>query len=284
MRNRRNGSRAAMGFAVALVCVGIPGHAARAEQTVLAGQTLNVDAPSGYCAVDRSRSAEASLVESMEKVQAGSNKVVLMFIECAALAKSRASGNYDLSSYGVMLSPTPHGDIIKYSGNRQDYVEEVAKQFPDFDAAKAMETAQARIKESGVSVTGIKMLGLLAKDDTALYVGVSLEGVADPSGGAPHRVLGMIALTLVNEIPISVNIYRADAADDAITGMIAQDKANVAALIAANASLETESRRWIIGGIDLSGVGSAALIGAAIGAAVGAVLYLVKKLRKSGSS
>ena len=140
------------------------------------------------------------------------------------------------------------------------------------------------MKEAGVSVGGIKILGLLAKDDVALYVGVSAEGIADPAGGGQHRVLGIVALTLVNEIAISVNIYRADVADDAIPEMIARDKANAAALVAANAESEAQSQRWVVGGIDLSGVGTAALTGALIGGLVGVVLYFVRRLRKGGSS
>ncbi|HVM81049.1 MAG TPA: hypothetical protein VMU06_18660 [Stellaceae bacterium] len=276
-------SRVARGLAAAIVFVGLAMQAAAAEQMVFAGQTLNIEPPAGYCALDRSRAAEASLLAAQEGAQRDANRIALAFVECNDLAKARQSGTYDLAAYGMVLVPLQHGDVVKYTGSRSGFVAEAAAHFGDFDADKAIETAKARIKESGVTVTGVRMLGVLAKDDAALYLGVTLDGVADASGGSPRRVLGIVAFTLVNEIAVSINIYQAGASEDAIPAMIAQDKANVAALIAANANLEAESRRWVVMGIDLSGVARAALMGAAAGALVGAVLFLLKRLRKGGT-
>ena len=278
------GRRAAL--ALALVgTLALAGHAARAEQVVLAGQTVEVAPPSGYCALDRGRTSEAAILDTLEKAQGGTNRIVIVFVDCKALDTSRQSGKYDLSRYGMILTPTPNGDQSKYSeGTRQDYVAELGKQFPDFDPASAVEAAKTRLKAAGMSVGSVRMLGLLAKDETAIYLGVSAEGVADPSDNSQHRVLGILGLTLVNEIPISINIYRSDAGDDAIAGMIAEDKANIAALIAANAATEAESARWRVMGIDLGGVGTAALTGAAIGGLIGLVLYFIRRLRKSGTS
>jgi hypothetical protein len=277
-------SRVARGLAAATVFVGLAMQAAAAEQMVFAGQTLNIEPPAGYCALDRSRAAEASLLAAQEGAQRDANRIALAFAECNDLAKARESGTYDLAAYGMVLVPLQHGNVVKYTGSRPAFVADAAKQFGDFDADKAMETAKARIKESGVTVTGLRMLGVLAKDDTALYLGVTLDGVADASGGSPQRVLGIVALTLVNEIAVSINIYQAGANEDAIPAMIARDKAIVAALIAANADLEAQSMRWVVMGIDFSGVGSAALTGALIGALVGVVLFLMKRLRKRGAS
>ena len=276
-------SRVARGLAAAIVFVGLAMQAAAAEQMVFAGQTLNIEPPAGYCALDRSRAAEASLLAAQEGAQRDANRIALAFVECNDLAKARQSGTYDLAAYGMVLVPLQHGNVVKYTGSRSGFVAEAAAHFGDFDADKAIETAKARIKESGVTVTGVRMLGVLAKDDAALYLGVTLDGVADASGGSPRRVLGIVAFTLVNEIAVSINIYQAGASEDAIPAMIAQDKANVAALIAANANLEAESRRWVVMGIDLSGVARAALMGAAAGALVGAVLFLLKRLRKGGT-
>jgi len=278
------GRRAARALALA-AAVALAGHAARAERMVFAEQPIEVTAPSGYCALDRSKATEATILDTFGKTQGDTNKIALIFVDCKALETSRQSGNYDLSRYGMILVPTPRGTVPKYAaGTRSDYIDEMSKQFPDFDATRAVEQAKARLNTAGVTVNGLQMLGVLAKDDTAIYLGVVAEGVVDPSDNRQHRVLGIVGLTLVNEIPVSVNIYRTDAGDDAVAAMIAEDKANVAALIAANADLEAQSARWRVMGIDLGGVGAAALTGAAIGGAIGLVLYLIRKLRKSGTS
>jgi len=277
-------SRSARWLAAVSIAAALAAQAASAEQMVFAGQTLDIEPPAGYCAVDRGRAAEASLLAAQEGAQRDANRIALVFVECRDLAKARESGTYDLSDYGMVLLPLQRGNVVKYTGTRPGFVAEAAKQFGDFDADKALETAKARIKEAGVTVTGMRMLGVLGRDDTALYLGIALDGAADAAGRSPQRVLGIIALTVVNEIAVSINVYRAGASEDAIPAMIAQDKANVAALIAANAGLEAESRRWVVMGIDLSGVGDAALTGAAIGALVGAVLFLLKRWRKSGAS
>ncbi|MGE5203060.1 MAG: hypothetical protein ACM3O6_13445, partial [Acidobacteriota bacterium] len=200
----------------AAACAAMASHAARGDQLELAGQTVIVEAPPGYCAFDRNRPAEAARIEAQEKGQAEVNRLALAFVDCQDLAKDRETGNYDFSKYGMILVPLQSGQVRKAAGlSRQEYVQRVAKQFPAFDAADAIETAKKRLTDTGVSVNGVRMLGVLAQDDTALYFGIGLDGVGNTEQGTQHRVLGIVGLTLVNQVPISVNLYRVDAGDDA---------------------------------------------------------------------
>ena len=269
----------------AAACVAIAGHAARAEQLVLAGQSVVVEAPAGYCALDRNRPEEAARIEAQEKGQAGLNRLVLAFVDCADLAKSRETGTYDYSKYGMTLVPLQSGEVSKAMGlSRREYVQAVAKQLPAFDAAAAIENARKRLNDAGASVNGVRMLGVLAQDDTALYFGIGLDGIGNAAQGTQHRVLGVVGLTLVNQVPMSMNLYRVDAEDDAIPELLAEDKASVAALLQANGGAEAVAERWVFMGIDLSGVAGAALIGGLAGALIGAIGYLLKRRRGGGGA
>jgi hypothetical protein len=268
----------------AAACAAIASGAARADQLVLAGQTVAVEAPPGYCAFDRNRPEEAARIEAQEKAHAGLNRLVLAFVDCQDLARNRQSGDYDFASYGVILVPLQSGEVRKATGvTRREFVQKAAQQFPGFDPGDAIETAKKRLNDAGAAVNGVRMLGVLAQDDTALYFGIGLEGVGNAEQGTQHRVLGIVGVTLVNQVPISINLYRVDAEDSAIPELLARDRASVEALLQANAGVEADAERWVVMGVDLGGVANAALIGGLAGALVAAVGYLLRRRRGSGT-
>jgi hypothetical protein len=271
---------------------------------VLAGQAVVVEAPPGYCAFDRNRPEEAVRIEMQEKGQAGYNRLALAFVDCQELAKDRETGDYEYSKYGMILVPLRDGKVTKAADlSPREYVETAARQFSAFDPAHAIEAARARLSDAGASVNGVRMLGVLAQDDTALYFGIGLDGVGNAEQARQHRVLGVVGMTLVNQVPMSINLYRVDAEADDIPGLLAQNRASVAALLQANAGaaplaqdkagsqavpprgdtgVEAASDSWAWLGFDLSGVAIAALIGGLVGALVGGIAYVLRRRRGGG--
>src|SRR5581483_10454632 len=98
-------------------------------------------------------------------------------------------------------------------------------------------------------------------------------------------VVGVTAMTLVNEIPLSLNLYQVDGGADAVPALLAAQQANIDALLAANAPAEAAapgSAPAAAGGARMvSGAVEGALIGAGVALVLVLLALLFRRRRKS---
>ncbi len=217
-------------FALLFVC----GNAVGAATVTVAGRSINLDPPQGYCQADKNH-AERAIVESLEK-GAGKGPVVLMvFARCDELNDFRHGKIKDLHRYGQYLA-LPIGGAIEAQPPgviRIDFVESVAAGFQSTDSISAApKDAKTPRQYPDVGTGERKTLGLLAKDANAAYIG-ALQGFKGASGDA-LKLASVAAITLLNGIAVNTDLFEVYTAEPDIDRLLEQQKSNASALIAKN--------------------------------------------------
>jgi hypothetical protein len=203
-----------------------------AEEIRAGGKTLSIDPPAGLCAYDRSNPSDALVMRRVEDQQTGMNAVPLQFGACDELADWRAGRIPVLSRYGqVMLPLTYPGAPGPIPFSRRQYIEAVAPQIPKVNAARMEELkVQMNAKTPDVQLSGLQNLGILDQDENGLYIG--MLGVLD-ADGRRIPMAGVAATTLLDSIPVSVNLY-AQIGEGVFDKLLAAQKAYLAGLILRN--------------------------------------------------
>ena len=187
------------------------GGSVSTERYQVAGRALAIEAPQSYCLVDPRLPAEAELFGFMEDVNAGMNRVLVVFVDCNELERWRKGEIAVLERYGNVLTPI---EEIVYPGMARDvFLDELHKVMGGapplgVDAGQALLEAAAPALEVGQS----ESLGILVADEAALYAAVAQKLAHE---GQAMVVLGIFSMTLVNDVPLSVNLYQP--MDDATT-------------------------------------------------------------------
>jgi hypothetical protein len=147
-----------------------------AENITVAGRTLSIDLPPSYCVLDRSDPAEDEMFRIMERIQAGMNRVLVVFYDCAELARMRRGESNTFDRYGQILTPIREQ---AYPGiTREVYFAELTKVF-DRAFAIGARLGQENIGEviPEIQIGEARSLGVLETDEAALYAGM-LEKIA----------------------------------------------------------------------------------------------------------
>ena len=265
---------------VGALVVGLFTSAARAETPTLGGRTVILEPPAGYCALDPARQDEADLIAFNEKMQQPRNHLVMQLADCGELADFRAGKRPSFDRYGQYFVPVTDGAVQPVTGfTRASYLEEGARELPKLDSGALVDEITAKLRAgAGSDVTGMHFLGVLKQDEAGLYLGIAVGKVSVGDQTASAGAIGVVGLTLVNEIPVSLGLYQANVGAEAVPDLLAKVQQTLASIVQANA--ETEARegatRRVWHGIDLTAV----LIGIAVGAAVGLLGWAWSRRRK----
>jgi hypothetical protein len=206
--------------------------AGAAEDFQFGGQTLSISPPPGYCALDPSDPNDAVVIKRLEVQQEGMNLVPLQFGICNELADWRAGRIPVLSRYGQIMLPLSYAEAPRpLPMSRQEYLDTVAPQIPKVDAAQVAELeSKLNARTEDVQISSIQNLGILDQDENAIYVG--MLGVIT-GGGQKLPVAAVAAATLLESIPVTVNLY-GPTDEGAFDKLVAIQKAYVADLIRRN--------------------------------------------------
>lgn len=208
--------------------------ALRAETLNVAGRSLTIELPGGYCALDRGNPVEDEMFKVMERIQAGTNRVLVVFYDCEELASMRRGESDTFDRFGQVL--TPVGEQAYPGITREVYFEELRKVF---DQAFAIGAQQGQENVTRVlpemEIGEARSLGILYGDDAALYA-----GMAEKIGfeGLEFTLAAVIAMTLVKDVPISVNLYRPHEGETSFERLLMEQQRFLNSLVAKNEQLE----------------------------------------------
>ncbi len=213
---------------------------AQAANFRIADRSLAIEPPPSYCAVDRGIAEENDLVEFIEQINAGLNRVLLVFVDCDELGLWRSGRVSLLQRYGQVLTPI---EEVAYRGMPRTVFLEQLEMAMDRAIPVGVEAGRARMEtvlpelEAGQT----ESLGVLDVDDLALYA-----AIAQKMGLGQTEVVmaGVFAMTLVKDVPISVNLYRPYDGGATIDTLAREQRDFIEDLMKKNDSLETrrESR------------------------------------------
>lgn len=267
---------------VALAAALLISAAALADTVSVAGQDVVLVAPKGRCAFDRSQSAERSMIATLERANAGINDVLMVFGPCKTLEQSRAGKGMPFSE-GQILASYDNGAPRVFDGfSREQVLREVAATLPKLDWQALAQKMSDAWKSEGVNLptNSLSSLGVLATDADAIYFGVMMS--TKGPDGRPLAVAGVVGITLVNKVMLSINLYGPYADKSSVDALLKAQRENIRALIKANdapAAADAPSS-----GIDWQEVGISSAIGGGIFLLMIGLYVFVQRLRDALNS
>ena len=191
-----------------------------AESYQIAGRDLRIAAPAGYCAIDRNIAAERDLHQVIAQVNSGLNRVLLIFADCGELQGWRRGEIAGLSRHGQILTPIGENALETLTrGAFLDRLHKVMDQTFDNGLQEGRSRAIAVLPE--LTLGEVRSLGVLARDEAALYAGMAELLEQD---GRELVMAGVVAISLANQVPLSVNLYRPYRDQASVQGLLAEQK------------------------------------------------------------
>jgi len=189
-----------------------------ADEYVLSvgGEQIAFDPGDGYCPLDPDKNQiNKVLFDWQRKAQRPHNELLAYFAPCDALDRLGKGAIEQLPSWSLLLAALRDGRPARFRGvSRPQFLGEMAKAMAgdldvdDFDVSKRLnETLPDDLAgEIGkVGVSGMKQLGVLHRDEAAIYSGL----LADVSvGEEKSTVAAVISTTLMNGYAVTYNNYR----------------------------------------------------------------------------
>lgn len=273
----------ARGFAVGIIAAALlsPLSPAIAEAVSVAGQDVVLAAPKGSCVLDRAEPSDRGIIAMLEARNAGKNDVLMVFGDCKSIARARRGEGTALVD-GHVLAPYNNGaPRVFETQTRAEAIQEVAAVLPKLPWQQIARTAEELWKSEGQTLpaNSLKPLGVLHIDPDGVYFGVMISA-PDPNG-RQQTVSGVVGVTLVNKVLLSINLYRAYAGQATIDALLKEQRRNIGALIQANEATPrvVESVAVPVSGIDWQEIGISSAIGGAIFVGLLALFVLFQRLR-----
>lgn len=275
-------------FAASL-CFGLaPMATAHAEAVTLGERVLEVSAPEGYCVLDSTRPAEKAMIEALTKFNSEQTRLLVPFGRCDEVVELRAGKRAKLDHFGQILALLQRGELHAVDAPVGAFLESIAKPFPTASIANIADNGEAQFKARGDAPPG-RLVAQLGRDDLAVYIGNTSVQQAGPERIV---IIGTIGITLVNQIPLSLNMFAVyqggkGQGEGAIRGVLEELRRAVLDLHGVNEILaEAEGRRALPPPTadQWQKIGSSALIGGLIGALFGllvtGVILLARRRRR----
>ena len=200
---------------------------ASAAPVTAAGVVLELPPPPEMCLLDVAHPVDKTLFQRVVVATRGSSEVLAAFAECAELKRLRA-GTEDVSHWGQYLRPTPPGAAPRVTASRAVFVRGVADGLTKLTFASSLEKASKQLAEGGVKMGSVP-LGLLHSDSDAVFFGLfAYYGDVE----VPSTLV--TAMTVVKQVPVSINLYAPGASPQSAAQLLTQQKANLQALLRAN--------------------------------------------------
>ncbi len=200
----------------------------------VAGRALDIEAPPSYCLLDPNIPAEAELFGHVEAANAGRNRVLVVFVNCEELASWRRGEVASLQNYGNVLTPV---EQTVYPGMaRGMFLDELSLAMGG-TAPVGMEAGETRLREAApaLQVGQSASLGVIEADELALYAGIARKLEFE---GQAMVMLGIYSMTLVNAVPISVNLFQPVEDGTTIENLITHQRRFLERLLERNRSVQ----------------------------------------------
>lgn len=262
-----------------------PSHA---EAVTLAGRILEVSAPEGYCVLDPARPAENVMIEALTKFNAEQTRLLVPFGRCDELVDLRAGKRPKLDHFGQILALLQKGQVHSIEAPTEVFLEGIGKPFPTASIGNIADNGEAQFKALGGKLPP-RLVAQLGRDDLAVYIGNTSVQQAGPQ---KIVIIGTIGITLVNQVPLSVNMFAVyeggkGQGESTIRGVLEQLRRAVIDLHWVNEGpADVQARRALPPPTaeQWKRIGSSALVGGLIGAIFGllvtAAILLVRRRRR----
>lgn len=176
-------------------------HAA-AESVNVLGQKVLFSNPSGYCTPGES-AREVELMDLAKRSLAEGSHLVHAAVLCSELEDYRA-GRRDMLDHWLQIQLIcPKGNCQRIEMPREAFLSGLYKSIPRVNSAELNRRLKASFENSEVALTDMKFEPI-GRDGNAVYFSMRMNMSV---GERSRQISGISAITLLNSLPLSINVY-----------------------------------------------------------------------------
>jgi len=223
--------------AVFLLLASLLGLPCLAKDAKVGQTSVTLTAPSGQCELDPGQPSDARMLQITESTLAGvGNRLLGFYADCKQLNDWRTGKRAlleDFAQYQTAIAamdapaPAAPAEAIKQLCSQQREASEKV-------VTGIATDMKARIEEAvrGVQLNQVRSLGVVAEDANACYAALVQRFKAET--GKDVTIMALFATTFVQGKLVLYYLYSPYRSAQTMTALLAKQKLNVAALLAAN--------------------------------------------------
>lgn len=175
---------------------------AAAESVNVLGQQVLFSNPSGYCTPGES-AREVELMDLAKRSLAEGSRLVHAAVRCSELEDYRA-GRRDMLDHWLQIQLIgPKGNFQRIEMPREAFLSGLSKSTPRVNSAELNRRLKASFENSDVTLTDMKFEPI-GRDGNAVYFSMRMNMSV---GESSRPISGISAITLLNSLPLSINVY-----------------------------------------------------------------------------
>ncbi len=175
---------------------------AAAESVNVLGQQVLFSNPSGYCTPGES-AREVELMDLAKRSLAEGSRLVHAAVLCSELEDYRMGRREMLDHWLQIQLIGPKGNFQRIEMPREAFLSGLSKSTPRVNSAELNRRLKASFENSDVALTDIKFEPI-GRDGNAVYFSMRMNMSV---GESSRPISGISAITLLNSLPLSINVY-----------------------------------------------------------------------------
>lgn len=190
--------------AVLLIACGL----ARGDTIDVLGQKLSFNNPSGYCTLGNTQRERDLLAVSQHSVGPGS-RIIHAAIRCNELEAFKKGTRDELDHWLQIQLIGAQGNFKRLEIGREAFLVGVAKASPRLDTSEISRRIKAALADTDLSLSKMQVAPL-GRDGNAVYLSSRMNLNV---GNNSRPVTGLSGITLVNSLPLTINVYEGTGTD-----------------------------------------------------------------------
>ena len=172
------------------------------ESVSVLGQQVVFSNPSDYCTPGKS-AREVELMDLARRALGEGSRLVHAAVRCSELEDYRKGRREMLDHWLQIQLIGPKGNFQRIEMPREAFLSGLSKSSPRVNAVELNQRLKASFENSDISLSDTKVEPI-GRDGNAVYFSMRMNMVV---GETSRPVTGISGITLLNSLPLSVNVY-----------------------------------------------------------------------------
>ena len=177
-------------------------RSATTESVNVLGQQVVFSNPSGYCTPGKS-AREIELMDMARRSLGEGSRLVHAAVLCSELKDYRQGQREMLDHWLQIQLIGPKGNFQRIEVPRETFLSGLSKSSPRVNPAELNRRLKASFENSDISLSDMKFEPI-GRDGNAVYFSMRMNMSV---GESSRPVSGISAITLLNSLPLSINVY-----------------------------------------------------------------------------
>jgi len=177
-------------------------QSAATESVNVLGQQIVFSNPSGYCTPGKS-AREVELMDLATRSLGEDSRLVHAAVRCSELEDYRKGRRGMLDHWLQIQLIGPKGNFQRIEVPRETFLSGLSKSSPRVNPAELNRRLKASFENSDINLTDMKVEPI-GRDGNAVYFSMRMNMSV---GGSSRPISGISGITLLNSLPLSINVY-----------------------------------------------------------------------------